>query len=295
MTKVPLLPTKETQMFEAKEETVAGGGGALFFRSWRGSSKPRAILAICPGFNSHGGYYSWVGTQSAAAGYATYAVDLRGRGKSEGERFFVETFDHYVADLHAVVTLARRRDPAAPLFLLGHSAGGVICGLYTLDHAAAVAGFICEDFAFEVPAPDFALAVLKGLSHVAPHAHSLTLKNVDFSRDAQVVAAMNGDPLIAGESQPFATAAAIVRADERLKREIPSIETPLFIVHGTADRAAKPSGSQHLYERTGSKDKTLKLYEERYHDPLNDLGKEEVMADILGWLEERAPARRDLA
>jgi serine aminopeptidase S33 family len=71
-------------MFEAKEETVAGGGGALFLRSWRDSSKSRAILAICPGFNSHGGYYSWVGTQCAAAGYATYAVDLRGRGKSAG-------------------------------------------------------------------------------------------------------------------------------------------------------------------------------------------------------------------
>jgi acylglycerol lipase len=279
-------------MFEVKEETTSGGSGGLFFRSWRDASKLRAILAICPGFNSHSGYYSWVGAQAAAAGYATYAVDLRGRGMSEGERFFVETFDHYVADLHAVVALARERDPSAPLFLLGHSAGGVIGCLYTLDHAADVAGFICEDLAFEVPAPDFALAVLKGLSYVAPHAHSLTLNNGDFSRDAQVVATMNDDPFIARESQPLATAAAIVRADERLKREIPNVQTPLLIIHGTADKAAKLSGSQHFYERTGSKDKTLKLYEERYHDPLNDIGKEEVMADILGWLEKRAPTGR---
>jgi acylglycerol lipase len=277
-------------MFEMKEETVPGEGGSLFVRSWRAPSEPRAILAICPGFNSHSGYYSWVGAQAAAAGYTTYAVDLRGRGKSEGERFFVETFADYVADLHAVVTLARKRAPSAPLFLLGHSAGGVVSCLYTLDHPAAAAGLICEDFAFELPAPDFALAVLKGLSHVAPHTHALTLKNADFSRDAQVVAAMNGDPLIAGESQPFATAAAIVRADDRLRSEIPAIETPLLVIHGTADRAAKPSGSQHLYDRTGSKDKTLKLYEERYHDPLNDIGKEAVMADILAWLGERAPA-----
>jgi alpha-beta hydrolase superfamily lysophospholipase len=283
------MTSENSPMFEMKEETVSGDSGALFIRSWRDASRSRAILAICPGFNSHSGYYSWVGAQAAVAGYATYAVDLRGRGKSEGERFFVETFDSYVADLYAVVTLARKRDPSAPVFLLGHSAGGVTSCLYALDHAAEVAGLVCEDFAFEVPAPDFALAVLKGLSHVAPHAHSLTLKNADFSRDAQVVAAMNADPLIAGESQPFATAAAIVRADERLKREIPSLETPLLILHGTADKAAKASGSQHLYERTGSKDKTLKLYEGRYHDPLNDVGKEEVMADILGWLEVRAP------
>jgi alpha-beta hydrolase superfamily lysophospholipase len=218
---------------------------------------------------------------------ASSSIDLRGRGKSEGERFFVGTFDDYVADLHAVVTLAKSREPAVPLFVLGHSAGGIICCLYTLDHDGEVAGLICEDFAFEVPAPDFALGVLKGISHVVPHAHSLRLKNADFSRDVEVIGAMNGDPLIAGEAQPFATAAALVRADERLKREFSNIKTPALIIHGTADKAAKASGSQHFYERVGSQDKTLKLYEGRYHDPLNDIGREKVMSDILSWIGQR--------
>jgi len=283
--------TADIETFKASEETLSGGGGKLFVRSWRAPAKSRAILAICHGFNSHSGYYSWVGAQCSAAGYAAYAVDLRGRGKSDGKRFYVETFYDYVPDLHALVTLAKTREPSIPVFLLGHSAGGVICCLYALDHGTEIAGLICEDFAFEVPAPDFALAVLKGLSHVAPHAHSLTLKNAEFSRDPKVVEAMNGDPLIAGESQPFATAAAIVRADERLKRELSNIKTPALIIHGTADKAAKPSGSRHFYERTGSEDKTLKLYEDRYHDPLNDIGKEEVMSDILRWLDQRAVAR----
>jgi len=278
-------------MLDAKEESVIGSGGALFVRSWQNQGKPRAILAICPGFNSHSGYYSWVGAQCAAAGYVTYAIDLRGRGNSEGERYYVETFDEYVSDLHTVVKLAKSRDPGLPLFLLGHSAGGVVSCLYALDHGAEIAGLICEDFAFELPAPDFALAVLKGVSHLAPHAHALTLKHADFSRDAQVVEAMSSDPLIAHESQPFATAAAIVRADERLKPNFANIATPLLIIHGTADKATKPSGSQHFYERTGSTDKTLKLYEGRYHDPLNDLGKEEVMSDVLHWLDTRSAVR----
>jgi alpha-beta hydrolase superfamily lysophospholipase len=278
-------------MFEAKEETLTAGAGALFLRSWRDGASSRAALVICHGFNSHGGYYAWVGAKCAAAGYATYAVDLRGRGKSDGERSYVESFADYVADLHAVVMLARKRDPSVPVFLLGHSAGGVVCSLFALDHGSEIAGLICEDFAFEVPAPDFALAVLKGLSHVAPHAHSLRLANSDFSRDPKVVEAMNSDPLIASEAQPFATMAAIIHADERLKRELPAIKTPLLIIHGMADKAAKPSGSQHFYERASSTDKTLKLYEERYHDPLNDLGKEEVLSDILDWLDQRAPAR----
>ncbi len=87
------------------------------------------------------------------------------------------------------------------------------------------------------------------------------------------------------------TAAAIVRADERIKRELPNIKTPALIIHGTADKAAKPSGSQHFYEKAGSKDKTLKRYEDRYHDALNDIGKEEVMFDILKWIDERVAAR----
>lgn len=274
-------------MLETHEESVAGSAGALHLRSWRGAAPPQATLVICHGFNSHSGHYRWFGEQAAARGYATYALDLRGRGKSEGERFYVESFADYVADVRAVVTLARSREPARPLFLLGHSAGGVVGALYALDHGEDLRGFVCEDFAFEVPAPDFALALLKGLSHVAPHAHSLKLKNADFSRDPAVVAAMDADPLIAGEAQPFATMAAIVRADERLKGELPKLRTPVLILHGTADKAAKPSGSQHFFERTGAVDKTLRLYEGGYHDLLQDVGKEEVAADIFSWLDQR--------
>ena len=269
------------------EETIRGPGAALFMRSWRPASAPRAIMAICHGFNSHSGYYGWVGEQCAAAGYAACAVDLRGRGKSSGVRFYVESFDDYVADLATLVDRATALDPGVPVFVLGHSAGGVVACLYALDHGEQLAGLICEDFAFEVPAPAFALAVLKGLSHFAPRARALKLNNADFSRDPAVVEAMNSDPLLDGEAEPFATAAAIVRADERLKRSFAEIKTPLLIIHGTADKAAKLSGSERFYEQAGSNDKTLKRYEGSFHDPLNDLAKEEVMSDILQWVEAR--------
>jgi len=138
-----------------------------------------------------------------------------------------------------------------------------------------------------VPAPDFALAVLKGLSHVAPHAHVLRLKNEDFSRDPKIVAEMNADPLIAGEAQPTKTVAAMVRADERLENEFALITLPLLILHGSADQATKPEGSRMLLERAGSLDKTLKLYEGHVHDLLRDVGREIVLADIAQWLEFR--------
>jgi len=248
------------------------------------------VVAIVPGFNSHSAYYAWVAGQFVAGGLSVYALDLRGRGKSDGERFYVEKFADYVGDVATFVTLAKSRESGLPVFLLGHSAGGVVACVYTLEHQAELTGLICESFAHQVPAPDFALAVLKGLSHVAPHAHVLHLKNEDFSRDPNVVAAMNADPLIAHETQPTQTVAAMVRADERLKKEFPLITLPVLILHGTLDKATKPSGSQFFYDTAGSRDKTLKLYDGHFHDLLNDIDKEVVMADITRWIDARLPA-----
>ena len=273
------------------ESSFKGVGGLnIFTRSWLPAGQARGVVVLVHGFNSHSGYYSWVAGQLVANGLAAYALDLRGRGKSEGERFYVEKFSDYVNDVHSFVKIAKSEQPNLPAFLLAHSAGGVVGCVYALEHQAELSGLICEDFAHEVPAPDFALAVFKGLSHIAPHAHTLKLKNEDFSRDPKVVEAMNSDPLIANESQPVETMAEMVRADERLKKEFPLITLPVLILHGSADKVTKPSGSQHFYERAGSKDKTLKIYEGNYHDILNDIDKETVMADILEWLNGRIPA-----
>jgi len=101
---------------------------------------------------------------------------------------------------------------------------------------------------------------------------------------------MNQDPLIAHETQPTRTMAALVRADERLKKEFPQITLPVMILHGTVDKNTNPSGSQHFYESVGSVDKTLKLYEGAFHDLLNDVDKHVVMQDIHDWIGARLPA-----
>lgn len=272
------------------EGSLAGVGGfKIFTRSWHPEGAPRASIVLVHGFNSHSRYYTWAGEQFASNGVAAYALDWRGRGQSDGERFYVEKFADYVADVDTLVETAKVQHPELPVFLLGHSAGGVLSCIYTLEHQAKLAGLICESFAFEVPAPEFAIAVLKGLSHVFPHAHVLKLNNEDFSRDPNVVEAMNNDPLIANEVQPTNTVAELARADERLKKEFPLITLPVLILHGTADKATKPSGSQRFYDTTGSADKTLKLYEGHYHDLLNDLDKEVVMTDIRQWIDRHIP------
>jgi acylglycerol lipase len=274
-----------------KEETFEGKGGLkIFVRSWRPTGKPRGVMVICHGFNAHSGQYFWAAEQFVADGLAVYALDMRGRGKSDGERFYVDTIADYVSDLADTIKLAKSREPGQPVFLLGHSAGGVVSCVYTLENQSELAGLICESLAFQVPAPDFALTVIKWLGKIAPRLRVLKLKNKDFSRDPKTVKSMNEDPLIANEVQPAKAVAALVLADERLKREFPLITLPVFILHGTADKAAVPAGSQFFYDTAGAKDKTLKLYPGHFHDLLNDLDKEVVMADITAWINKHLPA-----
>ncbi|WP_197021271.1 alpha/beta hydrolase [Sphingomonas sp. UNC305MFCol5.2] len=270
----------------ATEATFEGSGGLnIFYRAWEPADAPRAVVVICHGVNSHGGQYFWAAEQLVASGYAVFALDLRGRGRSDGERFYVEDVADYVSDVAGTIAIAKARHPGLKLFLLGHSAGGVTSASYVLDHQAEIDGFICESFAFQVPAPGFALAAIKGLSHIAPRLGVLKLKNEDFSRDPEWVATLNADPYIKDETQPAATVAALVRADERMRVEFPTVTLPVLIMHGTADKATVCHGSEFFFETAGSADKTLKLYKDHYHDLLADLGKEEVMGDIKAWLE----------
>ena len=285
--------TRMQQRFAAngtEERVMTAGGLKMFVRSWRPDGKARGVVVIVHGVNSHSGYYTWAAAQFVANGVAVYALDLHGRGNSEGERFYLERIDDYLADVDALVTLAKSREPGLPVFLLGHSAGGVISCVYTLEHQARLAGLICESFAFQVAAPPVALALVKGVSRFAPRLPVLRLKNEEFSRDATVVRAMNADPLIAGETQPAKTVAELVRAGERLRREFRLITLPVLILHGSADKVTNPRGSRLFYETAGTRDKTLKLYEGHAHDLLNDLDREVVIADIADWIDAHLSA-----
>ena len=274
-----------------EEDFTSLGGVRIHFRGWAPEGASRGVVVICHGVNSHGGQHAWTAEELATRGFAVYAVDLRGRGMSEGERFYVDDVAEYVADLRGLILIARERHPGLPVFLLGHSAGGVVACSYALDHQDEIDGLVCESFAFQVPAPGFVLSAIKGLSHVAPRLGVLTLKMKDFTRDPVALKALEDDPLTKDESQPAATVAALVRADERLHDSFGEITLPVLILHGTDDHATVCKGSEYFFAHAGASDKTLELYEGHYHDLLNDIGKEQVLADIVDWIEPRLSAK----
>ncbi len=274
-------------MFE--EDFISADGTRIHMRTWHASGPPRATVAICPGVNSHSGQYAWPAEQLAARGFCVVALDLRGRGLSEGERFYVDDVADYVSDLQGLIAVARQRNPDRPVYLLGHSAGGVVSCTYALDHQGEIDGLICESFAYQVPAPSLVLAAIKGVSHIAPRLGVLALKMEDFTRDPEALAALEADPLTLKETQPAATVAALVRADERLHASFGQISLPVLILHGTADKATSWQGSQFFHDHAGSQDKTLRLYDGHFHDLLADIGKEEVLSEIASWIEARLP------
>lgn len=262
-------------------------GGRIFHRTWRPSATPRAIVVICHGFNSHGGQYAETAEFLATAGLVVHAPDLRGRGRSDGARFRVADISDYVADLDTVVRVAAARDPGLAIYLLGHSAGGVTSVTYALDHPGVLSGLICESFAFRVPAPGAALAVIRLIARLFPNLPVLRLKNRDFSRDPEAVDRLNSDPMILNETQPAITVAAMLRANDRLERDFGQITLPLLILHGSADKVTRPAGSEIFARAAGSEDKALTLYDGHAHDLLADTGKAGVREDILNWIDTR--------
>lgn len=262
-------------------------GQSIFYRNWNTDGMPKGIVLIIHGLNSHSGYYQNFATQLIENDYEVFAIDLYGRGQSEGERYFIRDYKDIIADIDQLMNIAKYAHPTLPVFLFGHSAGGVFASVYAVQNQHKINGLISESFAFQVPAPGFALAIIKFLSHIIPHIRLVKLNNADFSRDNSIVDTMNHDPLLANEKQPAKTMQQLLFAAEYLKKAMPEIKLPLLILHGTADKATKPGGSEYFMEHASSTDKQLKLYEGHYHDLLNDKYHGIVVRDILRWLNER--------
>lgn len=262
----------------------------LFVRSWRADRDMRAALAIVHGFNSHSGYYERFASDVSMCGIAAYALDLRGRGKSSGARFDVRRFAEFGNDVDTLLSTIREQQPSRPLFMLGQGAGAVVACLSALAHQQNLAGLICASIALEPFAHAAFLQVVKALAALTPRLPALRLRNERLSRDSLSVARMNMDPLIAGERQSARTIAEMLRANDRLRAAASRLSLPLLVLHGSADKVTRLSGSEYLHERAGSLDKTLQIFEGYYHDLINDQGHELVVERICQWIDARQSA-----
>jgi len=275
-----------------QEGTFNGFGGLeLYYQCWQPGGSPRAVLAITHGHGEHSGRYGNVVNWFVPRGYAVYAFDLRGHGRSAGPRGHVERWDEFREDVSAFLALVREREPGQTLFLVGHSMGGLIALEYVLHHPQGLAGVIVSGPLLSQPGiSPFLITLSKVLSRLSPRLALKTgLDATALSRDPAVVEAYVNDPLV----HSFGTArlgTELARAIAWTQAHAPDLALPCLIVHGGDDRICPPEGSRLFFENVAFADKERQVYEGYYHEVYNDVGKEQVLAAVETWLERHLPA-----
>lgn len=270
----------------AEGALTTSDGVILYTQSWC-AAQPKATIALIHGIAEHSARYRHVGEYLAEHGYTVHTLDLRGHGRSPGKRMLVRQMDEHSNDVASFLTWVRQQASGSPLFLLGHSMGGLIVTYYVLSQSPQLTGVILSAPALKLASVSpMLIAVGRLIAKVAPALPMTTLDLAAISRDPVVLKANADDPLVHRGGIPAATGLAMVQAVAYVQRQMENFRLPLLIVQGTADRLVDPEGSKQLYARAQSTDKTLKLYEGLYHEVLNEPEKEQVMADMLAWLEQ---------
>jgi len=263
------------------------GGLEIYWQAWLPAGTPQAIVTIAHGGAEHSGRYAWTAGQLTVRGYAVYAIDHRGHGRSAGPRAYVDRIDNAVADLHTLDGIARERHPGMPVFLLGHSMGGLIALAYALRHQDELAGMVLSAplAVLEVnPAARFGGRLL---STVAPRLPVYKIDGTTVSRDPAVVRAYDDDPLNHRGMLPARTVGEIAATVDTFAERLPELRLPILTVYGSGDRLVDNRGSQLVDERSSSEDSTLIAYDGLYHEVLNEPERDQVIADVAGWLDAR--------
>ena len=259
-------------------------GTKLVYRAWPVAGAA-ITLAVVHGLGEHSGRYERFAKGMARHGMATYAVDLRGHGESDGPRGHVDSWAQWVEDAASFVAHVERQ-VKGEVVPLGHSFGGAV--MLTTARTGKIPHsrrFIVSSAALKLKAhvPGWKVFLAGAASRVAPR---LSLDNeVDpaaVSRIPEVVEAYRNDPLVHHKITSRTYAEWMKAARENLDHAS-EIKLPFLVLAGTADPLIDPAGSEELHRRAPQMS-TLRLLDGRFHEPFNDLGSEEVFATIAEWL-----------
>jgi alpha-beta hydrolase superfamily lysophospholipase len=274
-----------------RESSFAGAGGVeIFWQAWFPDGDASAVVVIAHGAGEHSGRYVHVAQRLTGEGYAVYAIEHRGHGRSHGPRALIDRLDNAVADLDGLVALASAEHPGAPAFLLGHSMGGTIALSYALAHQQRLAGLVLSGpLAALDPTPAPLRLTARALSVLAPRTPLIEIDPSLVSRDPAVVEDYRRDPLVYHGKLPARTVVELAAAIDSFPNAVGAITVPVLIMYGTDDGLCPPGGSVMLSQRIGSTDRTLLDYAGLYHEILNEPERDQVLEDLCQWLAARVP------
>jgi alpha-beta hydrolase superfamily lysophospholipase len=261
--------------------------GELYYRRWDAGNNPIAVVLVVHGMGEHCARYAPLAEVVNQAGYALCAFDLPGHGKSPGTPGFIARFDEFIDSVMAFRQQVGEWYPGAPVYLLGHSMGGLISLSVLLEHQNQFAGGILSGPALVSPLQPGVMQMLliRLFSALLPRLGVLALDPTGVSRDPQVVENYINDPLIFHGKISARLVSELFSRMERVRGEAHKIDLPMLLLHGGADNMTAAEGSRLLHDTISASDKTLKIYDGLYHEIFNEPEGPEIFAEVSAWLD----------
>ncbi len=256
----------------------------LYYQSWQPRSLARASLVIVPGIGGHSGIFTQMVEYLIERNYSVYSYDLRGNGRSPGQRGYINSWAEFRVDLKSFLNLVTSKKPALPLFLIGQSIGGTIALDYVLREAPQLQGLILMSPGLRLGVTAWKLWLAQLLSLLWPHlALDSGLDLGTSSRVPEIVAACAQDPLRHSQGTARLTT-ELLKTMDWIKAHGRELQVPLLILHGGADRVTLPESSRLFFEGLTLADKERKEYPDSYHELHLALNSQEVLGDMEDWL-----------
>jgi alpha-beta hydrolase superfamily lysophospholipase len=259
--------------------TFRGSEGTVFYRRWDPEEAPQRMVVLVHGYAEHGGRYAHVAERLNRRQAVVYAPDHIGHGKTDGERALISDFEHVVDDLRSLTERARRELGELPLVMIGHSMGGLLTARYAERYPESLAGAgflgaVLGDW-------NWAREVL-----AQPELPSEPSDPGGMSRDPETVRAYAEDPLVyhGGYKRPLLEAEVV--ALDRFNEEIDRLTMPVLFLHGEADPFVPAQTSARAVEQMPAATKTMKRYPGAKHELVNELNRDEVIDDIMRFVQE---------
>jgi acylglycerol lipase len=269
------------------EGRLSGARGVeLFWQGWLPAGESTGVLLVCHGLGEHSGRYGNVVDALVPDGWAVYGLDHRGHGRSGGRRAHLDRYEHWLTDFEAFRRLVAARHAGRPVFLLGHSMGGQIALGYALAHQDELRGLVLSAPALASTAvPKSLVPLLRGLAVVAPTLRPAGVDTTKISKDPEVVAAYQADPLVHHGHPTLALSAALLGRFGVLLHRARALRLPLLLQHGSLDLLTDPVGSRALAAVSGSPDQTVHWYDGLWHELYNEPERERPLTDLREWLD----------
>jgi len=263
----------------------------FFFQGWQPDAPSKAVVCLVHGLGEHSGRYAHVAAALNDAGYALFGFDLRGHGKSGGQRGHTPSMEAWIDDIARLTDEAATRFTGKPRFLYGHSLGGLLVLTYSLRRKPSLAGVIASSPGlrpiFPIPAAKLAIArIASTLRPTLPIASGLEPDGI--SRDPEIIHTYIADPLVHDRVSARSALTGIQAGDWALAHAAEFPPVPLLLVHGTADSLTSPAATEEFAAKVPG-ECTLKLWEGFYHETHNEPEKAAVLAFMIDWLQQHTP------